>query len=275
MGVFNHDQWALILGGSSGFGLATAKRLSADGMSVCVVHRDLRGALSGIEKEFDRIRAHKNGFLALNVNALTADGRKKVFDSLFDQMGKNGRVRLFMHSIAQGNLKLLAPLQKGYVTDIEYGTLMMEEEDMAGTIYSMGTSLLSWVQDIHTRGGFSDDARVLGLTSEGSQIALRGYAAVSTAKAALEAVVRSIAVEFAPYGIRANILQPGITDTQALRWIPGSEKMKQVASARNPFKRLTQPEDVAQVVSLMCRDEAAWINGAVIRVDGGESIASL
>jgi NAD(P)-dependent dehydrogenase (short-subunit alcohol dehydrogenase family) len=139
----------------------------------------------------------------------------------------------------------------------------------------MGTSLLTWVQAVFARGLFAGDARVLGLTSEGNQVAWRGYAAVSAAKVALEAVARSIAVEFAPHGIRANVIQAGVTDTPALRMIPGHERMLEVAAARNPGGRLTRPEDVAEVVCLLATPEAAWINGAIVPVDGGERIASL
>jgi NAD(P)-dependent dehydrogenase (short-subunit alcohol dehydrogenase family) len=155
-----------------------------------------------------------------------------------------------------------------------YGQTLLEDEDMARTIYSMGTSLVAWVQDLFTRGLFAADARVLGLTSEGNEVAWRGYAAVSAAKAALESVSRSIAYEFAPYGVRSNILQPGVTDTPALRAIPGNEQMSAAAALRNPYKRLTTPPDVANFVALMCLDEAAWVNGEIIRVDGGEKIGS-
>jgi NAD(P)-dependent dehydrogenase (short-subunit alcohol dehydrogenase family) len=96
----------------------------------------------------------------------------------------------------------------------------------------MGTSLMTWVQRIHAAGLFASDARVLGLTSEGNAVAWRGYAAVAAAKVALESVSRAIAVEFAPYGIRSNIIQPGVTDTPALRVIPGSGRMK--AGSRRP-----------------------------------------
>ena len=120
---------------------------------------------------------------------------------------------------------------------------------------------------------FAADARVFGLTSEGNEIAWSNYAPVSAAKSALESVARSIAKEFAPYGIRCNVIQPGVTDTPALRLIPGSTKMKLQALKRNPFGRLTTPEDVASVVDLLSRDEAAWINGTIIRVDGGEHIS--
>ncbi|MBO6630269.1 MAG: SDR family oxidoreductase, partial [Psychroserpens sp.] len=84
---------------------------------------------------------------------------------------------------------------------------------------------------------------------------------------------RNIALEYAPYGIRANCIQAGVTDTASLRMIPGSEKIKEYTIRRNPFKRLTQPEDVANMVYLLSKDEAAWINGCVIPVDGGEHIS--
>jgi NAD(P)-dependent dehydrogenase (short-subunit alcohol dehydrogenase family) len=69
------------------------------------------------------------------------------------------------------------------------------------------------------------------------------------------------------------VIQAGITDTPALQAIPGSDHMKAGARLRNPFGRLTTPEDVANVIYLLSLDEAAWINGTVIRVDGGEHIS--
>jgi NAD(P)-dependent dehydrogenase (short-subunit alcohol dehydrogenase family) len=309
MGRFPHGEWALILGGSSGFGLATARKLSAEGLNVCVVHRDRRGAMERVNREFDAIRALGSGFLALNVDALSPDGMSTVVDALRAAMGAAGRIRVLLHSIALGNLKLIAPMPAAggppplerladalhvprtalddaadrlaeagdpllqALRPVDYGAALMAEEDMAWTIYSMGTSLLAWTQRLHAAGLFAADARVIGLTSEGNEVAWRGYAAVAAAKSALESVSRAIAVEFAPHGIRSNIVQPGVTDTPALRVIPGSARMKTGASARNPFGRLTTPEDVANVVFLLSLDEARWINGALIRADGGEHVA--
>jgi NAD(P)-dependent dehydrogenase (short-subunit alcohol dehydrogenase family) len=136
----------------------------------------------------------------------------------------------------------------------------------------MGTSLVEWVQALHQRGLFAADARVIGLTSEGNRVAWRGYAAAAAAKAALEAAGRAIAVEFAPWGIRCNIVQPGVTPTPALALIPGHEQMVAGARRRNPFGRLTAPQDVAALVCLLATDEAAWVNGAIIACDGGEHL---
>jgi NAD(P)-dependent dehydrogenase (short-subunit alcohol dehydrogenase family) len=309
MQIFNNNHWALILGGSSGFGLASAKKLSQQGMNICIVHRDRRGAMAAINEGFEEVRNHGVQFLSFNLDALSEAGMDSVLDGLKAALAEQGKVRVLLHSIAFGNLKPIAPYNNQASPTIEklatklglkeadlnqavhellaesndelfpleapqYSEMMIDDEDMSRTIYSMGTSMLSWTQRLANEKLFADDARVLGLTSEGNTVAWRGYAAVSAAKVALESVSRSIAVEFAPQGIRSNIIQAGVTDTKALQAIPGSGRMKSVAKLKNPFKRLTTPEDVADVISLLARDEAQWINGALIRVDGGEQIAS-
>lgn len=308
--VFDPDQWGLILGGSSGFGLATAKKLARHGLDLCIVHRDRRGAMRRIEPEFEWIRDQGVSLLTFNTDALDPANRAEVLDELEEALGSEGRVRLLLHSIAFGNLKLIGPEEppedhaarrlagelgleveevraaadrlfqddvdgvQGLASPPEYPEgRYIEEEDMARTIHAMGTSLLGWTQEVLARDRFGADARILGLTSEGNEVAWKGYAAVSAAKAALEAVSRAIAVEMAHFGIRSNIVQAGVTDTAALRVIPGSGHLKAQARARNPFGRLTTPEDVADVIYLLSLPEAAWINGAIIRADGGERIS--
>ncbi len=310
--TFPKGSWALILGGSSGFGLATAHKLAAHGMNVCVVHRDRRGAMGRIEPEFEKLRGTGVLVLTRNADALDPEKRAELLVELAGAMGPDGRVRTLLHSIAFGNLKLIAPEKArpharphprarlaaelgvdeaklaaaadklfqegedgldGLATPPAYAARYLDAEDVARTIYCMGTSLLDWVQDVHARGLFAADARVFGLTSEGNDLAWKGYAGVSAAKLALEAVARSIAMEFAPHGIRCNVLQPGVTETPALQAIPGSGHLKAAARRRNPFGRLTTPPDVANVVYLLSLDEAAWINGALLRVDGGEHVS--
>jgi NAD(P)-dependent dehydrogenase (short-subunit alcohol dehydrogenase family) len=313
---FSANEWGLILGGSSGFGLATAKKLARHGMNVAIVHRDRRGAMAGIEREFSSIRESGVELVAFNLDALSEQGRRTVLAELSARLGDSGRVRLLMHSIAYGNLKLLAPpdpraseratharallaaelgtseesLGRAIDKVFEQGEAgdalselttppgydadsLLEEEDFARTVHSMGTSLATWAQELFSRRLFAEDARVVGMTSEGNELAWRGYAAVSAAKVALESVVRSLAVELGPFGIRANVVQAGVTDTPALRLIPGAAQMKARARRRNPLGRLTKPEDVADFICLLCTPEARWVNGALIRVDGGEHVA--
>lgn len=100
------------------------------------------------------------------------------------------------------------------------------------------------------------------------------YGAISAAKAALESHIRQLAMELGPAGITANAIMAGVTDTPALRKIPGNQKMIEVARAKNPGDRLTTPEDVARAIALLCEEHACWISGNVIGVDGGEDIVS-
>ena len=90
----NSNEWALILGGSSGFGLATAHKLSRHGFNVCVVHRDRRGAMKHIEPEFDAIRGRGVSLLTFNADALKAEKRDEILDALAESLGAAGKVRL-------------------------------------------------------------------------------------------------------------------------------------------------------------------------------------
>lgn len=259
--------WAVILGGSSGIGLATAHKLATAGMHLLILHRDRRKDLPQIESQFAAMRAQGVQCLALNLDALQPENLVQALDALKAAMAGGDRVRLLLHAIAKGNLKPIAPLPG---QDTETAEPLLGGLDFQLTLDAMALSLARWVQALFEGNYFAADARVIGLTSEGNHKAWRSYAAVSVAKVALEALCRSMALEYAPYGIRCNVVQPGVTDTPSLRMIPGSETLLQHAALRNPFGRTTRPEEVADVIYLLCRDEAAWINGALIPVDGGE-----
>ncbi|MFP3998629.1 MAG: SDR family oxidoreductase [Desulfobacterales bacterium] len=309
---FDKNWWAVIVGGSSGFGLAAAKKLAACKINVCIVHRDRRSAMKKIEPEFDTLRKTGVGVVTFNLDGLSEEGRTRVLDGLSEELGKTGKVRLLLHSVAFGNLKLLGPypgseapaaarariagdagLPKDRVDEIvnsafadglnalytmvddagDYSNRQfLGSEDFSRTLHAMGYNIVEWVQDILDRDLFAEDARVLSLTSEGNSVAWKGYAAISAAKAVLESVTRAMAVEFASRGLRANVIQAGITDTPALQAIPGNARIRAQAALRNPFGRLTTPEDVANVICLLCTDEASWINGAIICADGGERV---
>lgn len=306
--------WAVIIGASGGIGYAAAEKLAEHGMNLCLIHRDRRKAMENINSRFDKLSEKGIRVLRFNCDALSEEGRKNVLDALHTEMENHGKVRLILHALALGNLKLLVPERKPeqkkdkdvlfeklaaltgetpenfknavlslfnqgetglfpFVETIYDQTSFLDQSDFNHTIHAMGTSILDWVRDIFQRQAFAQDARVITLTSEGNQVAWKGYAAVSAAKAALESLSRSMAVEFGPHGIRSNVIQAGVTDTAALRMIPGNETIKARALSRNPLGRLTTPQDVADAVYLLTTDEAAWINGALICVDGGERIA--
>jgi NAD(P)-dependent dehydrogenase (short-subunit alcohol dehydrogenase family) len=315
MNFRNKNYWAVILGGSSGFGMATARKLASEGMNICIVHRDRRGSMKNIQPLFDEL-SEQVDLITFNCDALDSQTQMETVQKIREHLSPGGgKVRLLLHSIAFGNLKLIAgrhsnltantgsgkaahalaaalntsesqvqtaintlfkdgqPAFYSLATEAEYSDQMIEDTDLNNTIYAMGSSMLTWAQLLLENELFGEDARVIGMTSEGNEIAWRGYAAVSAAKATLEAISRSIAVEMAPYGIRSNIVQAGVTNTPALRLIPGNAQISAKAQLRNPFGRLTQTVDVANVIYLLSTDEAAWINGDIIRVDGGEHIS--
>ena len=300
MGIFSGlDYWAIILGGSSGIGYASAEKLAREGMNICIIHRDRKSDREMVEVRFDKLRQLPVRLLTFNKNALLAEHRNGMLDSIASELSSTGKVRLLLHCISRGNLKKFSPSQQedapsfpnattAGITNIELleaweklaeftaksqeNTDILKEDDFRSSIYAMATSLWDWVQVLLERKLFADDARILGLTSEGAQRVFPAYGAVAMAKSVLESLIKSMAVELAPSGLRSNLIQAGITDTPSLRMIPASEQLKMSALYRNPFHRLTRPADVANVVFLLTTDESAWINGALIPVDGGESL---
>lgn len=255
--------WAVVLGGSSGLGLAAIRKLAAHGMNICVVHRDPRMDMEKINASFDAVRAMGVELLSFNADAINPEKRAEIILQLMEKMGSEGRVRCLLHSIARGNLKAM----------VAEGGPILSIDDFRLTMEGMAFSLYDWTQGLVNSQLFAADARIISFTSEGSNRAWKHYAAVSAAKAAMEAITRNIALEHAPQGLRANCIQAGITDTRSLQMIPGSEQLINHDKNRNPFHRLTTPEDVAGVVYLLCKDEAAWINGSIIPVDGGSHIS--
>jgi enoyl-[acyl-carrier protein] reductase I len=259
---YDKDYWALIIGGSSGLGLASAKKLAEHGCNICVIHRDSRVRQETIVNEFDKIRNNGVQFESFNIDATNAEKRAEVIDALKIRMGNGGRIRALVHSVAKGNLKPMVSEEKP----------SLKNDDFHITINAMAISLYDWVKALFTAGLFSPDTRIISFTSEGNTRVWKNYGAISAAKVSLEAITRSIALEFAPYGIRANCIQAGVTETPSFRIIPGSDTIKSQTLLRNPFKRLTTPEDVANVVYLLSKNEASWINGSIIPVDGGEHL---
>ena len=256
------NYWALILGGSSGLGLASARKLAKHGMNIIIVHRDRKAELPDIEEAFEDIINNSDVQLeSFNIDATNAEKRKGIIAEILKILGPEGKIRSLIHSIAKGNLK---PMNGDEPT--------LENLDFQITIDAMAISLYDWTKDIFKENIFAKDARIISFTSEGNKKVWQGYAAVSAAKVALEAITRSIALEFAPYGIRANCIQAGVTVTKSFQMIPGNETLRVHALKHNPFKRLTVPNDVANVVYLLSKDEAGWITGSIIPVNGGEHL---
>jgi NAD(P)-dependent dehydrogenase (short-subunit alcohol dehydrogenase family) len=252
--------WGLILGASSGFGEATALALARHGVDIFGVHLDRRATMPNVERIVAEIRGLGRQAEFFNLNAADEDKRREVIAAI---AARAATVRVLLHSLAFGTLR---PFIHGEPKE----ALSRQQMDM--TLDVMAHSLVYWTQDLAAGGLFAPGARIYAMTSTGSGRVWPTYGAVSAAKSALESHIRQLALELAPRGISANAIMAGVTDTPALRKIPGHEKMIEVARARNPHGRLTTPADVAQVICALSFGPAGWVTGNTICVDGGEEI---
>lgn len=254
-------EYALVIGGSRGLGLATVRKLLSEGIPTIAVHRDFKKDMPAVRQAFTYLKDLQTPFHAIHRDAIRQTGH--IVNTVKELLGEQGKIGVLVHSIARGNLKpMAAESEKSSLTT----------EDLAITGQAMAYNLYTWVDRLRQEKLLAADTRIIAFTSEGNKRVIPGYGAVAAAKASLEAIVRQIAVEFAGQGIRANCIQAGVTDTDSLRRISDSQRLIEASTERNPFGRITRPSDVANAVFLLCREEASWITGNVIKVDGGESL---
>jgi enoyl-[acyl-carrier-protein] reductase (NADH) len=228
-----------------------------------------RGAgLTKVEQIKRQIEDHDVEALFFNLNAASDKNREQVIQRLKDHFKiKNikGKIKVLLHSLAFGSL---AP----YIHNDPKERLTQKQMDM--TLNVMAHSLVYWTRDLLLADFFTHGTKMYAMTSSGSMRVTPFYGAVSAAKAALESHVRQLALELAPYGMTINSLRAGVTFTPALRKIPGHETMIDLALSQIPFKRLTQPADVAKFISSQATSDEVWNTGNIINLDGGELVVA-
>ena len=231
-------------------------------MNIIGVHLDRKATMPAVEQLVKTLQAAGVQALFFNVNAADPIKRQEILDQVQPALGGSS-ITVLMHSLAFGTLK-------PYVAADPKEQLTKDQMEM--TLDVMANSLVYWVQDLLTRKLLGQGSRVFAMTSSGGTRVWPTYGAVSAAKAALESHVRQLAMELAPFGATANCIRAGVTDTPALRKIPGNEQMMEVAKLRNPHHRLTMTEDVAKAIAILANSGADWVTGNVIGADGGEDI---
>lgn len=256
-------KWALILGASSGFGGATSRALARKGMNIFGVHLDMKQTMPRVEALIADIEATGSQAIFFNMNASNEVKRDKAIVRMGEVLAASEQpyIWLMMHSLAFGTLK-------PFITDDP--ATAMDPASMNMTLDVMAHSLVYWTQALVRANLLGRGSRIWSMTSEGSHRVILGYGAVSAAKSALESHTRVLAQELAGRGILVNCIQAGVTDTPALRAIPGNEQIVEGALKRHPDRRLTTPEDVANTIAALADPSVSWISGSVVFVDGGE-----
>jgi len=259
------SKWALILGASSGFGGTTAAELARHGYGIFGVHFDLRSTLPNAIAVQDEVKAAGQEAVFFNINAADDEKRRAALDDVRAKVGADGYVHVLMHSLAFGSLL-------PFIAENPKERISQKQMDM--TLDVMAHSLVYWAQDMADRKLLGRNSRIYAMTSSGSTRVIKAYGAVSAAKAALESHIRQLAFELAPLGVTANAIRAGVTDTAALRRIPGGPELHERAMANNPSGRSTRPEDVAKAIAVLASEDTYWMTGNVIGVDGGEELSS-
>ena len=244
---------ALVTGASRGIGRAVALKLAVEGADVGVHYFRNR---EGAEKTAAEVEERGVRAAVLKGHLGDADKIRSITSELLDVLGPPSIV---VSNAASGVLRPIAELDaKGWDWSLDVNC----------------RALLLLMQELREPMASNGGGAVVALSSLGATRVLPNYAAVGVSKAALETLVRYLAVEFARDGLRANAVSAGVVDTDALRHFPNRDELLEAASTRTPAGRMVTPDDVAAVVTFLCSDAASMIRGQTIVVDGGYSLVA-
>ncbi len=245
-------------------GAGVGRALAKAGVNIAGVHFDRRQAMPQIEALQKEMESSGSKVKFFNTNAAAPETRQALCEFLKGATG-GAPVKVLLHSLAFGTLK-------PFIADNPAGAIAPKDMDM--TLDVMAHSLVYWVQDLVRAELIGQGSRIYAMTSEGGVRVWRTYGAVSAAKCALESHIRQLSLELSSLGATANAIRAGVTDTPALRRIPESAQMAEGARRRNPYGRLTTPDDIGAAIVNLAEDGTYWLTGNVIGVDGGEMITA-
>jgi len=242
---------ALITGASRGIGRAIAFQLASRGASIMVNYvRNEEAA----QETVTALRAQGAQAEAFQANAGDSADQTKLVE---ETLKRFGAVDILIHNAAIGAFK---PVHK----------LKMNQWDLSFNINTR--ALLELTQKVlpsmESRGG----GNIIALSSLGSHRFIPNYGAIGISKAALETLIKYLAVELAPKGIRINGVSGGLVDTDAIRHFPEFEKFRDEVTKRTPAGRIGTPDDMARVVAFLASPESSWIVGQILTADGGLSL---
>ena len=234
----------LVTGGSRGIGKAIAVRFATLGATRVAIGY-MRGDAAAEETAAE---LRELGAEPVLVRGNVASQR------VVDEVAALGPLDALVHAAATGVMR---------------PALETEDKHWDWTLSANARALLSLTRA--AAPAMPEGASILGISSLGSVRVLDNYTLVGASKAALEALVRYLAVELAPRGIRVNAVSAGVVETGALEHFPNKDAMLEMG-VRNPVGRLVAPEDVAALVTFLCSPEAEMIRGQTVVVDGGWSL---
>jgi len=239
---------ALVTGGSRGIGRAISLDLAGRGANVVVAYLRKRSAA---EETCAQIEG-----LGVKAVAIKCDvGNEAKLDGLFDHLDETfGRLDVFVSNAATGVIRPVTEL---------------DARAWEWTMNANARALLLGAR--RASGLMASGSTIVGVSSLGASRVLPGYAVVGASKAAIEAIVRYLAVELAPR-IRVNAVSPGVVDTDALTHFPMREEMLERADRVTPAGRLVTPDDVAAAVAFLTSGRSSMITGQTVTIDGGASL---
>lgn len=248
---------ALVTGGSGAMGRAICVGVAAAGAEVAFTYFSNREGAEATLAEL--ARAGNAGAHMIRANFGDAASAAGV---VAEVRGRLGRVDCLISNAASGVFRM--------ATEVTPRHLQWTLDVNARAVLGLVQGLLHASED--TPALMGKGARIVALSSLGAVRAIPQYTALAASKAAMEAIMRHLALELGPLGIGVNIVSPGLVDTPALQHFPNREHLIAVAGSRTPMARLTTAEDVAAVVLFLCSEASAMIHGQTIHVDGGYSI---